>query len=318
MNKLVIWLSVLGLTFNVFAGQIVNESVQAEANGYVKIEHINGQAKVRVWDKSEVKVQGNLSERTKEFIFERDGNEVVIKVKVNNSSGWKSWGSDKGDDLEIYVPKMSQVYYSSVNAKVDIEGVKGSATIDTVNGAISAKNLAGRIRIESVNGQVLADELAGSVKIETVNGDIRSKSRNGKKDQYNSVNGDIDITSASAQVSLETVNGDSQLVLEQVQQLNISSVNGDLVAKMDLTKDGEVDASSVGGDISLYFQEGVSVKFDIEAHADGSISNKLSKHKMQKANYGPSRWLEFSLNGGNARVNVTTVNGDIELERRDK
>ncbi|MGJ8681268.1 DUF4097 family beta strand repeat-containing protein [Paraglaciecola sp.] len=316
MKKLVILLSVLGFSLNASAEQAVNKSVKAEANGQVKIEHINGNAEVRGWDKNEVKVQGTLGDRTEKFIFERDGNEVIIKVKVKNSNGWKNWNSDKGDDLEIFVPKSSQVFYSSVNAELDIREIQGSSTIDTVNGDVTAKNLGGRIRIELVNGDVAADELAGNVRIETVNGDIRTNSQNGVKDRYESVNGDIDVTSESAEVKAETVNGDMELNLKAVQQLDIETVNGDAEVKLALLKGGEVDANSVGGEISLYFQKDVSATFDIETHAGGRISNDLSEHEMQKAKYGPRRWLEFSLNGGNASVNISTVSGRVELDRQ--
>jgi hypothetical protein len=56
---------------------------------------------------------------TENFIFEKDANEVLIKVKIENNRGWNSWGSDNGDDLEIFVPRQSKVYYIAVNADVE-------------------------------------------------------------------------------------------------------------------------------------------------------------------------------------------------------
>jgi DUF4097 and DUF4098 domain-containing protein YvlB len=314
MKKLLVCLSVFYVSMTVYAGESVNETLNADKDGHVKIEHINGSAKVHAWNKAEVKVQGRLGDHTQKFIFEREGNEVIIKIKVKSSKGWKNWGSAKGDQLEIFVPTLSQVYYSSVNGELEIEGIKGSATIDTVNGDIRAKSLAGRIRIESVNGDISADALEGNVRIETVNGDIRSHSSNGQKDRYESVNGDIEVISESAEIDVETVNGDTELNLSRVKQLNIESVNGDAKVKLELLAGGEVDANSVGGEINLSFQKNVSAKFDIESHAGGRISNDLSIHKMQKAKYGPRRWLEFSLNDGNAKVDVSTVSGRVELE----
>jgi hypothetical protein len=83
-----------------------------------------------------------------------------------------------------------------------------------------------------------------------------------------------------------------------------------------LLKSGEVRANSVGGDIDLFFQSGVSARFDIQSHAGGRIRNDLSDDKMQRAKYGPRRWLEFSINGGDARVDVSTVGGDVTLGER--
>jgi DUF4097 and DUF4098 domain-containing protein YvlB len=316
MKKLLIFAGFLCLSCTVLAEEKINRSLDVSTTPYIQIEHVNGSAKVIAWDKSEVKVEGRLSERTKKFIFEKNGNEVLIKVKVKNNNGWNNWGSDNGDDLEIFVPRQSKVYYSAVNADVELEKIRGGARVETVNGSIDVKELAGRIRIESVNGRISADALEGDVKIETVNGNIVSRSSKGKEDWYDSVNGDIDVTSESGDINVETVNGDIELELGKVNQLNMDTVNGSIEAKLELENNGEIEASSVGGSIRLYLQSDVSARFDIEGHAGGKITNNLSDDKMQKAKYGPSRWLKFSLHGGSAKVDVSTVSGRIKLDKK--
>ena len=316
MKKLIIFAGFLCLSWGVLAGEKVDRSLDVSKTPYVQIEHINGSAKVIAWDKSEVKVMGSLGERTETFIFEKDGNEILIKVKVKSNSGWNNWNSDNGDDLEIFVPRQSKVYYSAVNADVKLEQVRGGARVETVNGSIDAKELAGRIRLESVNGRITADSLEGDVKIDTVNGTIDSRSSKGQEDSYESVNGSIEVFSESGDINVETVNGDIELELGKVNQLNMDTVNGSINAKLDLEKNGEIDASSVGGSIRLYLQSNVSARFDIEGHAGGKITNNLSDDKMQKAKYGPSRWLKFSLNGGSAKVNVSTVSGRVRLDKK--
>ena len=313
MNRILMSMVMLVVSFNGFAAEKVDKTLEVSKNSYVRIEHVNGAAKISGWDKAEVKVSGTLGDKTDKFIFERDGNDVVIKVKTKKHSGWGNWGSDDGDDLTIFVPINSKINYSSVNAEVEVSGVRGGADVETVNGGIEVKNLAGRIRLEAVNGEINASELEGDVKIETVNGDIRSRSSQGRDDRYSSVNGDINVQSQSEQLQVETVNGDVELSLGSVRQLNLETVNGSLEAKMNLQKNGEVTASSVGGSVELYFQDDVSARFDIQAHAGGSITNKLSEHKVQKDKYGPSRWLEFSINGGSAKVSVSTVSGKVTL-----
>jgi DUF4097 and DUF4098 domain-containing protein YvlB len=316
MKKLLIFAGLLCLSWTALADEKINRSLDVSKAPYVQIEHVNGSAKVIAWDKSEVKVTGTLGDRTEKFIFEKDDNEVLIKVKVKNNHGWNNWGSDNGDDLEIFVPRQSKVYYSAVNADVELEQVRGGARVETVNGSIDAKELAGRIRLESVNGRVTADSLEGDVKISTVNGSIDSRSSKGKEDSYDSVNGSIEVFSESGDINVETVNGDIELKLGKVHQLNLDTVNGSIEARLELDENGEIEASSVGGSIRLYLQSDVSARFDIEGHAGGSMTNNLSADKMQKAKYGPNRWLKFSLNGGSAKVNVSTVSGRVRLDKK--
>ncbi|MDO6694856.1 DUF4097 family beta strand repeat-containing protein [Aliiglaciecola sp. 3_MG-2023] len=299
-----------------FAGEKIDQTLKADGNGYVQIEHLGGYANITGWSKNEVRVAGELGDRTEKFIFERDGNEVIIKVKVNSKrNGW-NWNSEDGDDLEIYVPFGSHINYNSTNANVEVTEVRGSADIDTVNGNIDVSNLAGRLRIEAVNGDIEANSLTGNIKIQTVNGDIQDRDSAASEATYESVNGDINVRLDAAEVKAETVNGDIELTLAKVEHLNLNTVNGSVEASLELVPQGDVRATSVGGSISLNFQADISARFDLQGHAGGRIINKISSDKEHKAKYGPSRWLEFSHNGGNGQVKVSTVSGRIKVDKK--
>ena len=316
MTKLLMCAALISLSFNAVSVEKIDKTLTVSPSSYISIEHVNGQAKIEAWDKSEITVKGTLGDQTDKFVFERHGNDVEISVKVKKRSGWGNWNSDNGDDLTIFVPVASKIHYNAVNADVSARGIKGGADVETVNGKIEVTQLAGRIHLDSVNGDIEASGLEGDVKIETVNGGITSQSSLGSDDQYSSVNGEIKVHSESEKLQVETVNGDVNLSLTSVRQLNLETVNGSLEATMHLQKGGEINASSVGGSIDLNFQAEVSARFDIQAHAGGNISNKLSDHKVQKDKYGPGRWLEFSLNGGSAKVNVSTVSGNMKIDKK--
>jgi hypothetical protein len=122
MKKLLIFVAFLCLGYEVLAKEKIERSFEVSKNPYIQIEHINGSARVIAWDKLEVKVTGTLGEKTERFIFEKDDNEVTIKVKVKVkvNSNWSNLSSYKGDDLEIFVPRQSKVYYSAVSANVEL------------------------------------------------------------------------------------------------------------------------------------------------------------------------------------------------------
>jgi DUF4097 and DUF4098 domain-containing protein YvlB len=314
MKKLSLGIVLMCCSLSIVAAQKVDKTIEAALDGYVEIEHLNGVANIKGWDRQEVRVVGTLGDKTDEFIFHRDGNEVVIKVKVKRSRGWGN-KDDEGDDLQIFVPNSSKLSYTSVNADVDLMGIAGGVDVNTVSGGIEANALSGRIRLESVNGNVRGVKLDGDIKIETVNGDIHSLSSGGKDDKYESVNGDIIITSASKEVRVETVNGDMELTLSLIEHLNVNTVNGSIEVRLKLAKDGEIRASSVGGPVTLVFTDDVSARFDLRGHAGGRIINELSDDKMQKDQYGPGIGLELSLNGGNGKVYVSTVSGRVKLTK---
>lgn len=315
MKKILLSVGFCLLSTLALAGEKVDKTLKADKSGYVQIEHLGGYANIKGWSKNEVRVVGELGDRTEKFIFERDGNEVIIKVRVKNHRGSWGWNSDDGDELEIYVPYESHVNYTSTNANVDVSDIRGSADIDTVNGNIEVSNLTGRLRIEAVNGDIEASSLQGNIKIQTVNGDIKDRDSKANEATYESVNGDINVVVLSLEVKAETVNGDIDLNLGKIEHLNLNTVNGNVDAKMELATQGDVRASSVGGNVNLYFQSDVSARFDLQGHAGGRIVNKITSDKEQKAKYGPSRWLEFSHNGGNGQVKVSTVSGRIKVDK---
>lgn len=316
MKQVMIGIGLCLLSSLALAGEKIDETIKADKDGYVEIEHMGGVASIKGWSRNEVKVVGELGDRTEKFIFERDGNEVVIKVKVKSNRGSWNWSSDDGDELEIFVPYESQVNYTSTNANVEVADVRGSADIDTVNGNIEVADLKGRLRIEAVNGDISASNLEGDIKISTVNGDIEDRDSRSTESVYESVNGDLNVQTNSPEVKVETVNGDIEISLQKIEQLYLGTVNGEIDARMELARDGDVRANSVGGSVNLYFQDDVSARFNLNAHAGGKIVNKLSSHKEQKAKYGPGRRLEFSLNDGNGKVKVSTVSGRIKIDKK--
>jgi DUF4097 and DUF4098 domain-containing protein YvlB len=301
------------------AGEKVDQTMDVDAKSYIEIEHINGRAEVKGWDKDQVQVRGELSDRAEEFIFERDGKQVRIEVemKSSNRKGWGNWNSgDKGDDLVIYVPHGSFVSYTSVNASFEGTELHGGLTADVVNGAIDVNDITGRVRLESVNGNIDAAKLDGDVMIDTVNGSITGRHSGQGEIGFESVNGDIDIHSDSREIQAETVNGDIELQLDLVSELELSTVNGSIDVEMTLEDEGDVEVTTVGGSVSLIFQQGIEARFDIEGHAGGKFVNRLTNDKTQKAKYGPRRWLEFTTGDGSANVDVSTVNGRVELDSK--
>ncbi|MEW9798509.1 DUF4097 family beta strand repeat-containing protein [Alteromonas sp. CYL-A6] len=296
------------------AGERVDQTLETSDSPYVDIEHMNGKARILGWEKEEVKVTGELGEQTDRFTFEKSDRAVTIHIDTKRyNSDWRSYKNSDGDNLTIYVPYKALVSYTSINARLQVEDLTHSLKADVVNGDVSLSDVKGKVSVDSVNGDIMLDDVAGDVVLQTVNGAIEGKHISEQGGRFGSVNGDIDIRSNSPRVSVETVNGNLNLQLGDVRELDIDTVNGRINASMTLDARGDVRASSVGGSITLNFQQDVSARFDTEAHAGGRIINNITDDEMVKAKYGPRRWLEFVHNGGEARVNVSTVSGRITL-----
>ncbi|WP_246223322.1 DUF4097 family beta strand repeat-containing protein [Alteromonas profundi] len=299
-----------------FAGERIDRTLDSGATPKLDIEHVNGNTDIKVWDKPQVRVVGELSDRTEEFIFEVRGDVVIIHVEVNSMG--KDWWekNDEGDTLTIYVPTASDVNYSAVNADVTIEGVTQSASIDVVNGDVDITNTGKRVKASSVNGDINLSRVYGRLDADTINGEITATHEGQMAVSFASVNGRITATTSSPDVTVETVNGQSTLSLQSIDSLSINTVNGRSTASLNLNPDGQLKANSVGGKIDLTFQPNVSAQFDIEAHAGGDIDNRISDDKVGSPKFGPSKWLRFMNNGGAANVDISTVHGTIVIDQQ--
>ena len=136
--KVLLTTALLSIATAAFAGEKVDKTIDTSSSPKVDIEHINGKADIRVWDKSQVRVTGELGDQTEEFIFERRGDVVVIHVEVErHSKSWFNKGKD-GDDLVIYIPSASDLHYTAVNADLIAEGItKADSTLQST-GATTA------------------------------------------------------------------------------------------------------------------------------------------------------------------------------------
>jgi DUF4097 and DUF4098 domain-containing protein YvlB len=311
------WMAVIFITLctNAAAKQEIDQSLPASNNSLIRIEHINGKAEVRGWDKDQVQVKGTLGEKTQEFIFKERNGDIRIEVEVKQKYSWSE--NNDGDDLFIYVPFGASIQYDSVNANLQLVNLKGSVKAEVVNGSINADQLSGRARFESVNGEIEFADITGDITVETVNGDIQGSHESEKDITLESVNGSVFVHSQSEKIEVESVNGDIELELANVEHLEMTSVNGDIDVTLTLNETGEVEGNTVGGRIALTFDELPSAHFDIEAHAGGKIVNKLTNDKVQKTKYGPRRWLAFSTGKGSAIVNLSTVGGRISVDKKD-
>jgi DUF4097 and DUF4098 domain-containing protein YvlB len=310
--------ALLMVSISVQAKQTVNETLDADPQGVVRVEHVSGKAKIIGWENSQVKVEGELGENTKEFIFERNGNSVDIIVEVEQESWWGNSGSkgDNNDNLTIYVPMGSRVKYESVNADVNIEQILGGVDAEVVNGDITAKNLQSAVKLESVNGDITAQDLTGTLTIESVNGDISATGAIGETIYASAVNGDISVVSSAKEVRGETVNGDIELNMKEVSYVTTETVNGSIEMTMRLAPSAVVKASSVGGSIELALPSDASARFEVETFAGGRIRNRFTDHKAKKDEYGPGSRLNISTPNPTATVEIDTVSGTITLSKQ--
>tara|TARA_R110002126_G_scaffold255504_1_gene398465 strand:- start:4981 stop:5955 length:975 start_codon:yes stop_codon:yes gene_type:complete len=294
--------------------EVVNETRSVTANEKIYIEVMSGEITIKAVSGNTFSVRGKLDEKATGYEFDsKDGFsrfEMTMPRQVNYN--WKD--NTNMAELQIEVPVGSSVEFKGVNGNVSVTGIHGSTDIGTVNGKIKASDLRSSVKLSTVNGEIKVKGANGKVELSSVNGEIDDEGSTGRL-SYEVVNGKIKAKSQAEEVHISTVNGDAELKLTGTTQLKLSTVNGEIEAELRAATSPQISGSSVSGDIELKLESNANARVEIKASAGGSIDNKLSNDKATKAKYGPSRSLQFTLGSGDGSVELTTVSGDIKLEK---
>jgi DUF4097 and DUF4098 domain-containing protein YvlB len=272
------------------ADEPVNRTLDAAADGTVTVENVAGSVEVRGWSRNQVEVTGTLGARVEELIFERDGDEIIIEVKVprRHSGGIAS-------DLSINVPERSTL------------------EVDTVSADIGVADVLGEQELESVSGDITTEAHAANVELGTVSGDIEVQGDNQTiRSELTTVSGDIDADSLSGEIGIEAVNGDVSAINGSFSRARVETVNGDIVFHAGLIGDGRLDVETINGTVDIDFGGDVSARFDIETF-NGDIRNCFGPEPVRTSKYAPGRELRFTEGDGDARVSIQTLNGNLRL-----
>ena len=268
----------------------VNKTIDAAADGYVGIANVAGSIEVVGWARSAVKVEGELGDDVEELIFERDGDEVIIKVKVP-----RHHGRDIESDLVISVPQKSSLEVSGVSADIEVDGVLGEQELATVSGDVITKGSAADVEAASVSGDVEVQGTGESADTEAA-----------------TVSGDVKLTDLAGEIQAESVSGDVSIIGGEFDEAYLESVNGDLTFHGELGRAAELAMESVNGTVEVILNGTVSAEFDVETF-NGSIKNCFGPKPERTSRYSPGLELSFSHGGGSATVVIETLNGSVRI-----
>lgn len=277
-----------------FAAEAVDQRIDAAPDGIVNVENTAGSIEISGWSRNQVEVTGELGDDVERLVFERDRDQVIIRVEAGNG---RKRGRGIASDLVIRVPEQSSVHASGVSTDIDVRGVRGELRLSTVSGDIDSESFGAEVEISTVSGdlQVRGDGSTGYARFSTVSGDI-------------------DAANLAGELEATTVSGDLEIGGGTFRRFNSQTTSGDVDFRAGLAPDGRVDVETINGDLEFILTGEVSARFDIETF-NGDIRNCFGPEPSRTSRYAPGRELKFTEGDGAGRVTVRTLNGDLRLCR---
>lgn len=277
-----------------FAAEDVHQRIDAAPDGTVNVENTAGSIDISAWSRNEVEVTGELGESVERLVFERDGDEVLIRVEGPDG---RRGGKNLASDLVIRVPENSSVNVSGVSTDIDLRGVRGEQRLSTVSGDIESESFGADVEIAAVSGdlQVRGNGAAGYARFSTVSGDV-------------------DAVNLAGELGATSVSGDLDIEGGVFERFNAQTTSGDIDFTAGIAGNARMDVETINGDLEFMLAGDISARFDIETF-NGDIRNCFGPEPSRTSRYAPGRELKFTEGGGGARVTIRTLNGDVRLCR---
>ena len=273
----------------------INETLDANADGNVEIYNTSGSVTVEGWSRNAVEVTGTLGEEVEEFIFEREGDTVVVKVKPIQDK--RSGGRSTSSYNTVRAPQKSSIDVATISADIDVEGVEGEQELQSVSGDIVTKAFAADLEAETVSGDidVVGNNMDSEIELATVSGSISARD----------VAGTID---------LESVNGGLQIMGGSFSDAAMETVNGRIQFESNLRDGGDLDIETVNGKVIVNFIGSLSAEIDINTF-NGRIKNCFGPKPERTSKYAPGWEVNFTEGSGDGNVSIATLNGGVSLCR---
>jgi len=250
----------------------------------VVIEQVTGDVDISVWDRDAVEVRAS-----------RGGGPIALR---RNGSGvqlvpGESRGRARSVGATVRVPRWIELEIGSRQLDVSVRGVDGPVRVG---------NVAGDVRIQDVGGPVDVRSIRGEIVVSDARGGVRASSQGD----------DVTLTRVSGTVEAHSGDGDVVLVDIRSTTVRVEAQDGDVRFSGTIDPRGDYGFFVHDGDAAIAVPANTSARVNVSTF-DGEF---LSDFTVRVDRFTSGREFEFTLGGGEARIQIEVFDGEIRLIQR--
>ncbi len=325
------------------------------ANARITVREGRGDVTVRAGDEPEIRVSGKVNVKSwSESAAKRMGENVSAEI-VQNGDGYEVRPTGNSDsrvsvDMDVVVPKKSQLTVRSEKGDVTVSDLGAPVTIDNANGDLEVRGTIGDVSIDMRNGDAKISDTKGDVKVSghgesievtkasgsfTINGEfvgpIRAE-KVAKGVRFVSRRTDLTLTQLSGHLeagsgNLEIVDAPGNLnVRTHDEDINIENAggkvkiddrNGNINVRFSTPPKEDIEIYSASAPITLILPE--SSSFEIVADCrSGDIDSEFESDSLKKttAESGGDSHLEGKYGRAHGpKITLKTSYGSISIHK---
>jgi DUF4097 and DUF4098 domain-containing protein YvlB len=136
------------------------ETRALDPGGSFSLENVNGRVTLTTWDEPRVRIEADRAARSekglRELRVEIEGDGRRVSVRTRTPRGFRFGGSGGRVDYHVTLPADAEVRVSTVNGRIEIEGLAGAVRASATNGRVEITGAGGEVDASVVNGRINA------------------------------------------------------------------------------------------------------------------------------------------------------------------
>jgi DUF4097 and DUF4098 domain-containing protein YvlB len=277
-----VWVLLVPLGFLGAAGPShLDKTVETAPNPRISLSNLKGTVSVKGWDKSLVHVTSTTASPQVEVDMEQFPPAGAAEKIHFTTHILSPQISDKSTDYTLEVPLGASLEIRNPEGSVQIQTLRGEASVDTVGGTIAVSDVSGHLAVRSIGG-------------------------------------DIELVRPSGRVEANSICGSLRVVNPASSRLRAVTTSGKIFYEGDFLSGGDYELSDYSGDVEILTPQ--SSSFELNAKtvrgkviADPEMALTPKRHTAFRPYGGNS--LFGTHNTGKATVELTSFSGTIRIRR---
>ncbi|MEK6649742.1 MAG: DUF4097 family beta strand repeat-containing protein [Bacteroidota bacterium] len=200
--------------------------------------------------------------------------------------------------------------------------VGGTLSVATSGGDITVEGVAKSLDARTAGGDIEVGDVGGEADLSTSGGDIRVGKVSGEA-SMSTAGGNLELKGATGKVRAKTSGGDIKL-MAVTGSVDAKTAGGKVEAEVNPSGKGSSRLVSSGGRIVLYLPENAKANVEAVIRVHGSwgrrgdryqVRSDFTSDKYDKDEDNEEIRAYYTINGGGERIELETVNADIEIRK---
>ncbi len=281
------------LAFGTAQARTVQQQVAASPRGKVDVSNVAGRIEITGWDKPQVAVSADLASDSQHLEVKSEGGRTSIHI-TRGSGEWFGGGGG-ATRLEVHVPRESELSASGVSADITSRGVMGAQHLQSVSGGIDAELGSGNNEVKSVSGEI---HLKGSGSVGALH--------------VTSVSGEVSASDIAGDLEATTISGRLDARLVSARSVRLHTTSGEIGLTAHLDRGGSIESETVSGEQRIAASAAGGYQYEVSTFS-GDIEDCFGQRAERTSQYGPGRRLDGTRAGGDGRIRIKSLSGDISL-----